>query len=66
MDKETEILQFIKNYVAEHGWAPSYPEIIEGTSLSSTSHVHYWLRKMEENGLIKQQHGSPRAIKVLA
>jgi len=65
MDKETEILNFIKEFVKEHGWAPTYNEIIEGTSLSSTSHVHYWLGKMESQHLIEHKPGSPRAIRVL-
>jgi len=66
MDRETEILEFIKGYMEEHGWAPVIREIGEGVGITSTSHVSYYLDKLEEHGKIERQSNSARAIRVLA
>jgi repressor LexA len=66
MDRETEILEFIKGYMEEHGWAPVIREIGEGVGITSTSHVAYYLDKLEAQGRIERQSNSARAIRVLA
>ena len=48
-----EIFEFIAGYVSENGWAPSYREIVDATSISSTSSVMDYLRRLESCGFIK-------------
>ena len=39
MTKKEEIYNYIKTYIAEHGYAPSYREIGHAARLKSTSSV---------------------------
>lgn len=40
MTKKEEIYNYIKSYIAEHGYAPSYREIGTAVNLKSTSSVY--------------------------
>lgn len=61
------VLNFIKEYIKEHGYAPTVREIGEGVGLKSTSSVHSHLRKLLALGLIETDagFGCPRAIRVV-
>ena len=61
-----KILQYIINYIQEHGYAPSVREIGEGVGLKSTASVHSHLVRMERDGMIETDVGLgiPRAIRV--
>lgn len=61
------ILLFIKNYIKQHGYAPSVREIGEGVGLKSTSSVHAHLQNLLKMGKIETDAGlgTPRAIRVV-
>lgn len=61
------ILLFIKNYIKEHGYAPTVREIGQGVGLKSTSSIHSHLKKMKMLGMIDSDVGlnCPRAIRVV-
>lgn len=40
-------------YIAEHGWAPTYSEIMAGTGIASKSTVMYHLLHLEREGKLK-------------
>lgn len=60
------ILEFIKKYMMEHGYAPSVREIGTAVGLKSTSSVQNHLNMMLAMGVIESDapKGSPRAIRV--
>lgn len=60
------ILQFIKDYFKEHGYAPTVREICAGVGLKSTSSVYNHLKRMIRDGMIETDAGlgAPRAIRV--
>ena len=60
------ILQFIKNYILQHGYPPTVREIGAAVGLKSTSSVQSHLKKMLDLGMIETEAGigSPRAIRV--
>jgi len=60
------VLAFITSYTAEHGYPPTVRQIRAGTGMSSSSMVHYYLVKLEEEGLIEREWRSPRAIRLLS
>ncbi|NLV35148.1 MAG: transcriptional repressor LexA [Clostridiaceae bacterium] len=64
-DKQRQILDFVNNQVEEKGYPPSVREICAAVGFKSTSTVHGYLRKLEENGLIVKDPTKPRALKVL-
>ena len=61
-DKREEILQFLRAYIAEHGYGPSVREICAGAGLQSTATAHYHLRILAEEGRIRMETGKKRAI----
>ena len=59
-----EILEFIKEFIHEENMAPSVREICDGVGIRSTSTVHRYLHKLEEEGRIHMADGKNRAIVV--
>lgn len=60
--KRTEIMHFIEQYIALHGYGPSIREIGEAVNLKSTATVHYHLQILSQAGLIQSGGGKKRTI----
>ncbi|MGI6124977.1 MAG: transcriptional repressor LexA [Acetivibrionales bacterium] len=65
LDKQKKILDFVNRYLVEKGFPPSVREICQAVGFRSTSTVHAYLKKLEEEGLIIKDATKPRALKVL-
>ena len=65
-DKQTQILEFLKTWLADRDYPPSIRDIQDGCSISSTSVVDYNLRKLEEKGMIRRDREISRGIELLA
>jgi repressor LexA len=63
--KQTEVLDYIKIYIAEHGYPPAIREIGAGLGLSSPATVHNHVKKLEEAGAIKTANSKFRTIELL-
>ena len=63
--KQVEILEFLKNEVAERGYPPAIREIGAAVCLKSTSTVHSHLTKLEEKGYIRRDPTKNRAIDIV-
>ena len=61
--KRTMTLEFIKNYIADHGRSPTYAEIAGGIGCKSTCSAAYWVSKLAEDGLIEVTPRIARGIK---
>src|SRR5438270_13505430 len=74
-DRQRFILSFIRDYMQEHGYAPSIREIkseVESAGLvrtasgnTSTSVVDYNLRALEEAGYIRRDRNKSREIEIV-
>lgn len=64
-ERQKEIFQFIKAFLLEKGYPPSVREIGKAVGLKSSSTVHGYLTRLEENGMIKRDPTKPRAIDIL-
>jgi len=58
------ILEFIRNFVEEKGYAPTRSEIQKALGISSGSVVDYHLRGLEEEGAITREPETARGIQV--
>lgn len=59
------ILNFIKEYVEKHCYAPSIREIGEGVGMKSSSSVHFHVSNLIYNGLLETDHtNTPRALRI--
>lgn len=64
-EKQTEILEYIKNTILNKGYPPAVREICEAVHLKSTSSVHSHLETLERNGYIRRDPTKPRTIEIL-
>ena len=60
--KQTQVLDFIKVYMAKHSYAPSLEEIKRKFKLASVSTSHYYISKLQDAGFLNKEHNQPRAV----
>ncbi|PIR46465.1 MAG: hypothetical protein COV08_00040 [Candidatus Vogelbacteria bacterium CG10_big_fil_rev_8_21_14_0_10_49_38] len=60
--KQTQVLDFIKAYMAKHSYAPSLEEIKKKFKLASVSTAHYYISKLQDAGFLNKEHNQPRAV----
>jgi len=65
LDKQKKIVDFVNRFQLEKGFPPSVREICQAVGFKSTSTVHAYLKKLEEEGKISKDATKPRALKVL-
>ena len=63
--KQGEILDFIKVYVANHGYPPTVREIAKKLKVNSPATIHAHLNKLAEKKYIKKDDSKNRAIELL-
>jgi repressor LexA len=62
--RQKEILDFLADFIEEHGYAPSLDEIASHFDLASASTVHKHLLNLEEKGFIQRESSRSRAMLV--
>lgn len=63
--RQTKILEFIKEEIRKKGYPPAVREIGQAVGLLSSSTVHGHLRTLERKGYIRRDPTKPRAIEIL-
>lgn len=63
--RQAEVLNYIKKYIATHGYPPATREIGAELGLSSPATVHTHLKKLEDAGLIRKTNSKFRTIEIL-
>ena len=61
-NKREQILNFLTQFMNEHGYAPTVREICNAVGLQSTATVHYHLNALRDAGLIEMDETKKRAI----
>lgn len=61
-NKREQILNFLIQFMNEHGYAPTVREICNAVGLQSTATVHYHLNALRDAGLIEMDEKKKRAI----
>jgi repressor LexA len=62
-DRQTRMKAFIEEYFAEHGYAPSYREIMKNVGIPSLSVVRYNLERLQREGLLERDPRVARGIR---
>lgn len=62
--RQKEILDFIRNFIAENGYAPSFREIAYYFELSSVSTVAEYISILEEKGYLTKEAMEARSIQL--
>ncbi len=63
-ERHQKILDFLNLRMREQGYPPSIREIGEATGISSTSVVTYYLKQLEDMGLIERDAKFSRAVRL--
>lgn len=63
--KQQELLTFIERFVAEHGYGPSYREIMTGCSYSSVATVAVHVNNLITRGHLTKRDKSARSLEVI-
>lgn len=64
-DRQKDILQTIKKFIAKHGYPPTVREIGKELNLRSPATIHFHLKKIEEKGYIRKLDSKNRTIELL-
>lgn len=63
--KQRELLTFIEDFIAEHGYSPSYREIMTGSSYTSVATVALHVNNLIARGHLKKRDKSARSLEVI-
>lgn len=63
--KQRELLTFIEKFIAEHGYSPSYREIMAGCDYTSVATVALHVRNLIARGHLRKRDHSARSIEVV-
>ena len=61
--RQKEVLDFIRAFWAEHGYAPSYQVIAEGVGMKSKGGVARLVQSLEEGGHITRRPNRARSVR---
>ena len=64
-DRQKEILDTIKKFIAKNGFPPTVREIGKALNLSSPATTHFHLSKLESKGYIKKDKSKNRTLELL-
>lgn len=64
--KQRELLGFIETFIAEHGYSPSYREIMAGLEYTSVATVALHVNNLIKRGHLQRRDGSARSLEVVA
>src|SRR5205823_11037881 len=63
--RQREILDYLNEFIQQHGYAPSLEEIGRRFSLSSLATVHKHLTNLQEKGFIKRAWNRSRSVEMV-
>ncbi len=62
--RQKQLVDFLNQYISQHGYAPTLSEIGQYFGLSSLATVHKHLRNLEAKNYIKRVHSHSRALEL--
>jgi len=65
-NKERQVLEYIMQYVARSGYAPTLMEIAQGLGVNAASTIHEHVARLITKGYLKKTPGSERGIEVIS
>jgi len=64
--KQREILTYIEQFIGEHGYSPSYREIMNGLQYTSVATVALHVNSLIRRGHLRKRDRSARSLEVVA
>lgn len=63
--KQRELLQFIEEFIKEHGYSPSYREVMNGLNYTSVATVSLHINSLIRRGHLRKRDRSARSLEVI-
>lgn len=63
--KQRELLAFVGQFIAEHGYSPSYREIMNGLQYTSVATVSLHVQSLIKRGHLRKRDYSARSLEVV-
>lgn len=63
--KQTELLRFIEQFISEHGYSPSYREVMNGCNYTSVATVALHINSLISRGHLRKRDHSARSLEVV-
>lgn len=63
--KQRELLAYIEAFIAEHGYSPSYREIMQGVGYTSVATVSLHVNNLIARGHVRKRDRSARSLEVI-
>jgi repressor LexA len=63
--KQQQLLGFIQEFIAEHGYSPSYREIMNGLNYNSVATVALHVNSLIKRGHLQKRDHSARSLEVV-
>lgn len=63
--KQRELLTFIEQFIAEHGYSPSYREIMAGCNYNSVATVALHVNNLIKRGHLRKRDNSARSLELV-
>lgn len=63
--KQKELLSFIETFIGEHGYSPSYREIMNGLKYASVATVALHVNNLIKRGHLRKRDHSARSLEVV-
>lgn len=64
--KQRELLTFIEKFIGEHGYSPSYREVMAGLNYTSVATVALHINNLIRRGHLRKRDHSARSLEVVA
>jgi len=64
--KQKELLTFIEEFIVEHGYSPSYREIMQGLEYTSVATVSLHVNNLIRRGHLRKRDRSARSLEVVS
>lgn len=63
--KQQQLLAYIREFIAEHGYSPCYREIMRGCSYTSVATVALHVNSLIERGHLRKRDRSARSLEIV-
>jgi repressor LexA len=62
--RQKEVMDFLSEFIAKHGYSPSYEEIASGLGLASLATVHKHVQALESKQYIRRNYNHSRSLEI--
>jgi len=62
---QVKLLRYIKKYIADNEWSPSYEEMQKHMNIKSKSGIHALIKALVERGKVKNLKYKKRSVEII-